>query len=229
MDQPHTARELPADLLVGDAGRSRSEPIRTATDHDVTVAVLLDLLMATMDSMSTWSSAARDRERGMAWRDAVTARMIAAERYLPYDELVVAAAAELGLPADAPDRLGAAWSEMRPWPDVAAIQRLDVPFAFVTNCSRVLADEAARGSGLEPAFTLSAEEAGWYKPRPEMYRLACDRLEASVGEIHFVAGAPYDALGASAAGLRATLVARRPPTGPLPPEISVVPSLADAV
>jgi len=192
-------------------------------------AVVLDLLMATMDSISTWSSAAGDRELGLAWRDAVTKRMIAAGRYVSYDDLVVAAAAELRLPSESPNRLRAAWSEMRPWPDVAALQRLRVPFAFVTNCSTALAADAALRSGLEPAFTLSAEESGWYKPRPEMYRLACDRMGASVGEVHCVAGAPYDALGASAAGLRATLVARRPPAGPLPSGIAVVSSLAEAL
>ena len=193
------------------------------------VAVLLDLLMATMDSVSTWSLAAGDRERGLAWRDAVTERMVAAGRYVPYDDLVVAAAANLRLPEGAPNRLRVAWSEMRPWPDAAALRQLDVPFAFVTNCSRALAAEAVQRSGLDPAFTLSAEESGWYKPRPEMYRLACTRMDASVGEVHFVAGAPYDALGASAAGLRATLVARRPPVGPLPPGIAVVSSLAEAL
>lgn len=196
----------------------------------MTVAVLLDLLMATMDTVSTWSWAAKDPERGLTWRDAVTERMIAAGRYVPYDDLVVAAAAELRLPPDSPNRLRAAWTEMRPWPDVAALTRLRVPFAFVTNCSAALAGEAAQRSGLEPAFTLSAEESGWYKPRPEMYRLACDRIGATAGEVRFVAGAPYDALGALAAGLRATLVARRPPTGrPLPSRIAVVSSLTEAL
>ena len=36
--------------------------------------VLLDLLMATMDSPSSWSAAAGDRAAGLAWRDAVTDR-----------------------------------------------------------------------------------------------------------------------------------------------------------
>lgn len=193
-----------------------------------TVAVLLDLLMATMDSVSTWSLAASDRERGLAWRDAVTERMIAAGRYVPYDDLVAAAAADLHLPAEAPSRLRAAWSELRPWPDVGALRRLHVPFAFVTNCSLALATEAVHRSRLNPAFTLTAEESGWYKPHSEMYRAACDRIGASVREVHYIAGAPYDALGASAAGLRATLVARRHPASSLPPQIAVVSSLEDA-
>jgi 2-haloacid dehalogenase len=185
--------------------------------------------MATMDSISTWSSAADDRGRGLAWRDAVTERMIEAGRYVPYDELVGAAAAELHLPADAPERLRAGWAEMRRWPDAGALAALPVPYAFVTNCSRELATEAAERSRLEPAFTLSAEEAGWYKPRPEIYRLACERIGAAPADIRFVAGAPYDALGAAAAGLPTALVARRPLERGLPVGIATVTSLEDAL
>jgi 2-haloacid dehalogenase len=185
--------------------------------------------MATMDSISTWSSAARDRGRGLAWRDAVTERMIEAGRYVPYDELVSEAAAAQQLPADAPDRLRAAWMEMRPWPDATALEALRVPYAFVTNCSQELANEAAKRSRLEPAFTLSAEEAGWYKPRPEIYRLACERIGADPAEARFVAGTPYDALGAAAARLPTILVARRPLERGLPVEIATVTSLEDAL
>ena len=185
--------------------------------------------MATMDSISTWSVAAGDRGRGLAWRDAVTERMIEAGQYVPYDELVIAAAAGLHLPVDALDRLRSAWTEMRRWPDADALAALRVPYAFVTNCSTELAIEAAECSGLEPAFTLSAEQAGWYKPREEIYRLACERMGAPAGEIRFIAGAPYDALGAAAAGLRTALVARRPLERGLPVGIATVTSLEHAL
>jgi len=185
--------------------------------------------MATMDSISTWSSAAGDRGLGLAWRDAVTERMIEAGHYVPYDELVIAAASELHLPVAAPDRLHAAWTEMRPWPDAEALEALRVPYAFVTNCSTELAMVAAGRSGLAPAFTLSAEEADWYKPRVEIYRLACERVGAAPAEIRFIAGASYDALGAAAAGLPAVLVARRPLERRLPVEIATVTSLEDAL
>jgi len=185
--------------------------------------------MATMDSIGTWASAAGDRERGLKWRDAVTEQMIEAGRYVPYRDLVTSAAAALGLPADAPDRLRAAWTTMRRWPDAAALEALRIPYAFVTNCSAELATEAAERSGLEPAFTLSAEEAGWYKPRAEIYRLACDRIGAEPADIRFVAGASYDALGAAAVGLRTVLVARRPQMRRLPDEVAVVDSLGDAL
>jgi beta-phosphoglucomutase-like phosphatase (HAD superfamily) len=108
---------------------------------------------------------------------------------------------------------------MRPWPDAEALRSASVPYAFVTNCSSRLAGLAADRSGLDPAFTLSAEEAGYYKPRPEIYHLACTRIGVHPGETRFVAGAAYDADGAHAAGLKARLITRRPgtrlPSGPI--------------
>jgi 2-haloacid dehalogenase len=191
-------------------------------------AVLFDVLMGVMDSLDVWATAAGDRELGLAWRDAVTAQMIAAGRYVPYEELLVDGAIEVGLPRAAVPELLDGWQRMTPWPDAAAIGRLSVPYAFVTNCSRELATVAAERSGLEPAFTVSAEEAGWYKPRPEIYRLACERVGAAPEHIRFVAGASYDALGAAAVGLRAVLVPRRP-VGELPAEIPVVLTLQEAL
>lgn len=185
--------------------------------------------MATMDSMTAWSTAAGDRALGLAWRDAVTDRMVGAGEYVPYEGLVTDAATVLGLPPDATRKLWLAWRQMRPWPDVDAIARLEIPYAFVTNCSADLATIAAERSGLQPAFTLSAEEAGWFKPRREIYRLACERMGAEPANVRFVAGAAYDAIGASDAGLRAVLVARRPRDAVLPATIAVASSLDEAL
>jgi 2-haloalkanoic acid dehalogenase type II len=190
--------------------------------------ILLDLLMATMDSIGAWSSAAGGREGGLAWRDAVTDRMIAAGRYVPYEDLVAETAAALGLSGDAPQRLWQAWQAMEPWPDAAALQGLDLPYAFVTNTSAALAAVAVRQSGLRPAFTLSAEEAGWYKPRPEIYHAASDRAGAQPREVRFVAGAGYDAAGAVRAGLATVLVNRRGERQ-APSQFSVVASLDEAL
>lgn len=192
-------------------------------------AILLDLLMATMDSISVWTSAAGDRHRGLAWRDAVTTRMIEAGRYVAYDDLVVETAGALGLPEQAPERLRAAWSEMRRWPDADVLESAPVPIAFVTNCSAGLAETAVQQSGFRPSFTLSAEEAGWYKPQPAIYRMACDLIGLPAGQVRYVAGAAYDARGAAAVGFRTTLVARRPLTDELPAEVAVARSLDAAI
>jgi len=172
--------------------------------------VLFDLLMGVMNSLDPWQSAAGDLERGLRWRDAVTARMVAARRYVPYEDLVADAAAELGLSRRAPAKLKDRWSEMDPWPDAAAVSRLSLPYGFVTNTSTALARIAADRSRLQPRFTLSAEEAGWYKPDPAIYEAACQRIGLDPAQTMFVAGSPYDAAGARAAGLHVWLVVRRP-------------------
>ena len=192
-------------------------------------ALLLDLLMAVMHSLETWGVAAGDEQAGIAWRDAVTARMIAARRYVSYERLVADEARATGLPPSAPDRLAAAWLEMRPWPDAAALRRISVPFALVTNCSARLANEAASRSGLTPRFVLSAEVVGWYKPQPEAYLQACARLGSVPGETLFVAGAAYDAVGAEQAGLRSRLVLRRPLAAALPPGVTIATNLGAAL
>lgn len=188
---------------------------RTGTSGAATLgssprAVLLDLLMATMNSVATWSAVAGDAGRGLAWRDAVTRRMVLAGAYVPYEELVDESARELGLAAGASNRLWSAWPTMQPWPDSRALRRVEIPVAFLTNCSRHLAHAAARRTGLQAAFVLSAEEAGWYKPHPETYRQASERLGLAGADVRYVAGAAYDADGALAAGMDAWLVQRRP-------------------
>jgi 2-haloacid dehalogenase len=192
-------------------------------------AVLFDLLMAVMNSPAVWSAAVHDDRRGLAWRDAVTARMIANRSYAPYEALVAAAARELGLPATATLDLFAGWQAMSPRPDSAAIARLEVPYAFVTNCSAGLAAIATRRSRLRPVFTLSAEEAGWYKPDARVYQGACRRLGLPPARVLLVAGSVYDAEGGAQAGLPSALVLRRTDQPGPGPRIRVLASLEKVV
>lgn len=175
--------------------------------HRVVVA---DLLMAVMDSPSVWAAAAGDRAAGLAWRDAVTDRMAASDRYQRYETLVAEAAARLGLPTRATGALWDGWHRMAPWPDAPALATLGRPLAFVSNASSRLAEIAADRSGLAPRLVLSAEEAGAFKPAPVVYETACRRLGVRTDEVLYVAGAPYDAAGAHAVGFATALVLRRP-------------------
>lgn len=191
--------------------------------------VLFDLLMGVMNSLETWTAAAGDLERGLRWRDDVTARMVAARAYAPYEDLVADAARAEGLQPYAASELFDRWSQMDPWPDAVAISRLSVPFGFVTNCSTDLAQIAAHLSRLQPQFTMSAEEAGWFKPEPAIYEAACRRIGLNPARTMLVAGSPYDAAGARAAGLQAWLVVRRPDHRPAEADISAAGSLVEIV
>jgi 2-haloacid dehalogenase len=190
--------------------------------------VLLDLLMAVMDSVSVWTAAAGAERQGLAWRDAATARMRSAPRYAPYEELVATAARDAAVPSQAIAALEAAWRWMETRPDAGALHDLPTRYAFVTNCSARLAATAANRSRLEPSFVLSAEDAGWYKPDRRIYLEACRRLGTTPERTLFVAGSLYDAEGAAVAGLRTVLVKRRQDQPrPAAPEVSVVDSLRD--
>jgi 2-haloalkanoic acid dehalogenase type II len=191
--------------------------------------VLLDLLMGVMNSLETWTAAAGDSTRGLQWRDAVTARMVAAGAYTSYEGLLTDSASELDLDPSAPANLVHRWAEMDPWPDAAAIQLLTVPYGFVTNCSASLAGRAAERSGLAPRFVLSAEEAGWFKPDARVYVEACRRLGTAPDRTAFIAGSPYDAAGASANGLPTWLVRRRADQRPSVASVSVAASLEEVV
>lgn len=196
--------------------RSRTSTMRTGAEPaeasgPVRVdGVLLDLLMAVMDSPSVWSMAAHDTEVGLHWRDATTRRMRDTPPYRPYADLVAEAAAEVGLSDASVGRLWAGCATMPARPDAAALRGLTVPVAFVSNCSQALAKIAAGRSGLDPRFVLSAEAVGRWKPDPAPYLEGCRRLGTTPARTAFVAGAAYDASGAAAAGLRAILVRRRP-------------------
>jgi HAD superfamily hydrolase (TIGR01493 family) len=192
-------------------------------------AVLVDLLMAVMDTLAVWTAAGGGASEGLAWRDVVTDRMIARRAYASYEDLVSGAARALGLPPAAPARLVEAWREMSPWPDAVALSRQPLPFAFVTSCSRDLATTAARRSGLAPRFTLSAEEAGWYKPDPRIYLEACRRFGLPPARVALVAGSVHDAEGGARAGLPSILVRRRPDQRAPEPGIHLVSTLHEAV
>jgi len=194
-------------------------------------AVCFDLLSALLDSWSVWDRVAWRPgfpELGRAWRRQYLALTSTAGAYRPYLELVAEAAGAIGLPPSAPGRLEQAWDTLRPWPDVrAALSSLSVPRAVITNCSRELGRRAAACVGVPFDVVVTAEEAGAYKPDPAPYRLACERLGCAPGEVAFVAGSRFDAVGAVAHGFRVTWVNRL--ADPVPDGLDgaeIIPSLS---
>ena len=73
----------------------------------------------------------------------------------------------------------------------------DHRIALVTNTSQDLAERAAAKLGIEVDVLVSAERAGFYKPRPEPYRAGMVVGQPAL----FVAGSAGDVPGAEAVGL----------------------------
>lgn len=128
------------------------------------------------------------------------------------DERLLPPGSVAGL-ADASERL-------QPWPDSAGgldLLAADVTVLGLSNASRrVLAGLSGR-TGLRWHQLLSAEDAGTYKPGPEIYELAMASVPPGSGPPFMVAAHAWDLRAAAAAGMRTAYVPR-PQDDPPGPE-----------
>jgi 2-haloalkanoic acid dehalogenase type II len=167
-------------------------------------AVVFDLLTALLDSWSLWNSAAGSVEDGMRWRRRYLEITYGCGAYRPYETLVREAATDVGLPASCAEDLESRWSDLQPWPEVPRVLAklaAHLPLAVATNCSERLGRMAARRAGDVFKAVVTAEGAGFYKPRPEPYRAALQALGTAPERTLFVAGSASDVPGAHGAGM----------------------------
>jgi 2-haloalkanoic acid dehalogenase type II len=167
-------------------------------------AIVFDLLSALLDSWTLWGRVAGDERLGARWRRTCLEMIYAAGRYRPYEEVVADAARAVELDPAAAEAMLARWDELEPWPEAPAVLRdlaADHDIALVTNCSEALARRAAARLGVPADVLVSAEAAGFYKPRPEPYRRALDELGVAPRDALFVAGSAGDVPGAAAVGM----------------------------
>lgn len=168
-------------------------------------AVLFDLLTALLDSWSVWNHAAGSAADGLRWRRAYLQLTYGCGAYRPYEDLVREAAIAAGVDASAADTLTAHWNNLRPWPEapgvLSGLRDRGIPLGVVTNCSIALGQQAAGQVGVRFAAIITSEETGYYKPRPESYRAALDRLGTDAARTLFVAGSPADIPGAAGVGM----------------------------
>ena len=165
-------------------------------------AVLFDLLTALVDSWTLWDGVAGEQATGRRWRAAYLRRTYGAGAYRPYETLVAAAAAEVGLPADCAARLAARFDTVVPWPEAGAVlAALKRPLGIVTNCSEGLARRVVARLPVDFAVVVTAERAGFYKPHPRPYQLALSELGLPAARTLFVAGSAYDLIGTAALGV----------------------------
>lgn len=167
-------------------------------------AVVFDLLTALIDSWALWNSVAGSDEAGLAWRKQYLEMTYGCGSYRPYETLVREAATQAGLPGRLGDELERRWNELQPWPEVGSVlDRLSqhVPLAVATNCSDRLGQAAADRTGSKFAAVVTAQGVGVYKPRPEVYRAALERLGTAPARTLFVAGSAADVPGAKGVGM----------------------------
>jgi 2-haloacid dehalogenase len=124
------------------------------------------------------------------------------------------ACAALALPCDDAKsaRLLQAYGHLATFPEVPdALRRLGgIRLAILSNGSPGMLREVVANSGLGDLIldVLSVDELGIYKPAPQVYRLAVDRLGAPAPAIGFVSSNGWDAAGAKSFGFRTFWVNR---------------------
>jgi 2-haloacid dehalogenase len=115
------------------------------------------------------------------------------------------------------EHLVRAWWRLRPWPDaVPGLVRLRRRYVIspLSNASFVGMVRLAKFAGLPWDCIITAENVGWYKPRPEVYRTAVSLLGLRPAQVMLVAAHNYDLRAAQAEGLRTAFVPRPTEDGP---------------
>ncbi len=167
-------------------------------------AVVFDLLTALVDSWSLWNRVAGSEDLGLVWRQAYLELTYGAGAYRPYETIVAEAAVAAGLPAAAPKALVSRWGELAPWPEAPGVLEAlagRAELAVVTNCSELLGRLAAQRVSRRFKLVVTAEGAGFYKPRREPYAMALASLGTAPERSLFVAGSAADLPGAASLGM----------------------------
>jgi 2-haloacid dehalogenase len=167
-------------------------------------AVVFDLLTALVDSWTLWNDVAGSEEDGIRWRKRYLEITYGCGAYRPYETLVREAAVDAGLAPTCADELERRWSELKPWADTRPMLDVlgrHVPLAIATNCSVRLGAEAAALTGGRYRIIATAEDVGFYKPRPEVYQAVLSALRTDPARTLFVAGSASDVPGAKRLGM----------------------------
>lgn len=167
-------------------------------------AVVFDLLTALIDSWSLWNDVAGSEEDGLRWRKEYLRLTYGAGKYRPYETIVAEAAAEAEIDGDAAGELARRWNELRAWPEAHRVLtelHKRAVLGVVTNCSVELGHAAAHSIFSDFNVVVTAEEAGYYKPRRETYAKTLKALGTDPARTLFVAGSAADVPGASALGM----------------------------
>lgn len=167
-------------------------------------AVVFDLLTALLDSWSLWNEVAGSESLGLAWRTRYLVLTYEAGAYRSYEGVIRESARDAGVAPERVDALIRRWGDVKPWPEtreVVSTLMAKVPVAVASNASIALARIAVGALGVAVATVVTAEEAGFYKPRPEPYRMALEWLGCRPESTLFVAGSAVDVPGASAVGM----------------------------
>ncbi len=109
---------------------------------------------------------------------------------------------KINLPETTKEQLVQMWRRIKFWDDahevVQAVKERGYLIGMLSNGDEEMLNELAQQFGVEFDYIFSAEQIGYYKPSPSMYRLPYDKLGLNKGDYLHVAGSTTDILGAIA-------------------------------
>jgi 2-haloacid dehalogenase len=114
-----------------------------------------------------------------------------------------------------------AWLHPMPYPEVeASLPRLKEKYllAILSNGTPKMLQRGLERTGLKPYFrwVMSADTVKFYKPSPEIYRLAPKQMRIRKNEILFVSSNSFDVMGSKNFGFKVCWINRaRVPQDPL--------------
>jgi 2-haloacid dehalogenase len=130
-------------------------------------------------------------------------------RYAPFSQVTREAleyaceVLRLALDGARSDALMQEYLRLATYPEVAAaMAALRAKKAILSNGSPDMLAPLVKHSGLALDAVLSVDEVRVFKPAPEVYQLAVDRLGVPAADIGFVSSNCWDALGAKSFGFR---------------------------
>ncbi len=133
------------------------------------------------------------------------------------------------------DDLLEAYLHLKCYPEVpdtlAKLKDRGLQIAILSNGSPAMLEAVVKSSGLEKLVQtiLSVEEVAVFKPDPAVYQLAVDHLGVAAKEIVFLSSNSWDAVGATAFGLKVAWINRfdqRPERMPFQP-VAEIKTLAE--
>ena len=131
------------------------------------------------------------------------------QRYAPFSavtrEALAYACEALGLELDAPRTalLMEEYLKLATYPDVAAtLKKLGGRQAILSNGSPDMLLPLVEHSGLRFDALISVDQLRVYKPAPQVYELAANKLNADKSTIGFVSSNCWDAMGAKSFGFK---------------------------
>ena len=193
-----------ADAAINRGGKIIAESLKNGSPTGQFDAVIFDLLTALIDSWTLWNDVAGSEEDGLRWRKEYLRLTYGAGAYRPYETIVAEAAAAAEINNEAAGELARRWNELKPWPETHRVLtelHNHAMLGVVTNCSVKLGHAAAESVFSDFQVVVTAEEAGFYKPRRETYAKTLVALGTDTARTLFVAGSAADVPGASALGM----------------------------